>query len=335
MNSHIKVLITGADGFIGSHLAEFLCRKGYKVKAFCYYNSLGSWGWLDTSPKEIKDSLEVILGDIRDPNCVKDAMKDCSYVFHLASLISIPYSYQASLSYIQTNIIGTLNVLEAAKELSCAKIIHTSTSESYGTAKFVPINEEHPLSAQSPYAATKIGADQLALSYWRSFQVPVSIIRPFNTYGPRQSARAVIPTVISQIANGKSNIKLGSLSPTRDFNYIEDTCAAFYEISKSKNTIGHVINSSSNFEISIGETVNLISEIMNKEIQINTDNQRERPKNSEVYRLFGDNTKLRTLTDWEPKFAGLDGFRKGLEKTVEWFINPSNLHYYKSNYYII
>ena len=335
MNSRKNILITGADGFIGSHLTEYLCNKGFNVKAFCLYNSIGNWGWLDYVPQEIKDNVEIILGDIRDPGCVKKAMKGCDYIYHLAALIAIPYSYKAPLSYIQTNIIGTLNILESARELGCEKIIHTSTSETYGTAQYVPINEIHPLNAQSPYAATKIGADQLALSYWKSFKVPLSIIRPFNTYGPRQSARAVIPTIISQIAEGKTTIKLGALTPTRDFNYVEDTCSAFFEISKSNNTIGEVINSASNYEISIGDTANLISDIMNVKINIIQESQRKRPDNSEVQRLFGDNSKLRKLTKWEPKYAGLDGFSEGLRKTVDWFTNPINLSFYKSNMYVI
>jgi len=328
------ILITGADGFIGSHLVEFLYQKGLNIKALCFYNSIGSWGWLESIPNEIKENIEIIMGDVRDPGCVNDAVKGCFYVFHLASLIGIPYSYKAPHSYIETNVVGTLNVLEAVKKYEVHKLIHTSTSETYGTAKRVPINEEHPLNSQSPYAASKVSADQLALSYWRSFQTPIAIIRPFNTYGPRQSSRAVIPTIIGQIATGNSSIKLGALSPTRDFNYVEDICSAFWEIAKSDNTYGEIINAASNFEISIGDTAKLIGRIMDSEINIVADSIRNRPENSEVYRLYGDNSKLKELTSWEPKYAGINGLRKGLKKTIEWFSIEENLSFYKTNLYM-
>ncbi len=330
-----KVLVTGADGFIGSHLVELLIKNGHSVKAFCIYNSNGNWGWLEDLKQEIKEEIEVCLGDIRDQEFVRNSMKGCNEVYHLAALISIPYSYQAPSSYVETNINGTLNIIQAARELNIDRVIHTSTSETYGTAKFVPITENHPLVGQSPYAASKIGADQMALSFWRSFETPISIIRPFNTYGPRQSARAVIPTIITQVASGIKKIKLGSTTPTRDFNFVEDTCAAYLSISKSSKAIGKVVNAASNFEISIGDTAKLISEIMNKPIEIEEDRKRFRPKESEVNRLFGDNTLIRSLTDWEPKYAGLNGFKKGLEKTITWFSDPKNLSRYRINQYEI
>ena len=315
MNKDKSVLITGADGFIGSHLVEYIFKKGFSIKALCQYNSMGSWGWLEYVPEVIKKNIEIILGDIRDPSCVDNAVKNTDYVLHLAALIAIPYSYKAPMSYLDTNIKGTLNILEAVRKFEVSKLIHTSTSETYGSAQFVPITEKHPINAQSPYAASKVAADQLALSYYKSFETPVSIIRPFNTFGPRQSARAVIPTIISQIASGKPTIKLGSLSPTRDFNFIEDTCSAF-EILNSSLTNGEVINSASNYEISIGQTANLISDIMGKEIDIITESIRERPDNSEVQRLYGDNSKLIKLTNWKPEYAGLNGFRKVLKKQL-------------------
>ncbi len=328
-------IVTGADGFIGSHLVELLVKEGFSVKAFCVYNSNGSCGWLDEVDFNIKKNIEIILGDVRDPISVKNALTGCEYVFHLAALIAIPYSYIAPSSYIDTNIHGTLNVVQAARELSIKRVVHTSTSETYGTAQFVPITEDHPLVGQSPYAASKIGADQIALSYWRSFGVPVSVIRPFNTYGPRQSARAVIPTVITQILSGKKEISLGALSPTRDFNYIEDTCTAFLKLAESENAIGKVVNSASKYEISIGETVNLISEIMNFDSKIICEEERIRPSLSEVNRLYGDNSLLKTLTDWEPKYSGKDGLRIGLKKTIEWFSNPNNLKKYSVDGYVV
>lgn len=330
-----KILVTGADGFIGSHLTEELVRQGYSVKAFVLYNSFNSWGWLDHSPKDILESLEVFSGDIRDPYGVKEAMKGCDIVLHLAALISIPYSYHSPATYVDTNVKGTLNVVQAARELDIKKVVHTSTSEVYGTAKFVPITEEHPLQGQSPYSASKIGADQIAMSFYHSFNTPVSIIRPFNTYGPRQSARAVIPTVITQIANGTRKIKLGALHPTRDFNYVKDTVRGFIAIAESEKSIGEVINIGSNFEISIGDTVKLIAEVMGVEIEIETDEVRLRPEKSEVNRLWADNTKAKQLVGWEPLYGGGEGFKRGLAETVEWFMNPENLAKYKSDRYNI
>lgn len=328
MNSKTAI-VTGADGFIGSHLVEDLVSKGYKVKAFCMYNSLGNYGWLENLAKNVREEVEVILGDIRDPLCVKEALKSNDIVFHLAALISIPYSYVAPKSYIETNVLGTLNILQAAKELNISRVIHTSTSETYGTAQFVPINEEHPINAQSPYAASKVGADQLALSYWRSFNTPISIIRPFNTYGPRQSNRAVIPSIISQIHKEKV-VKLGSLTPTRDFSFVKDTTNAFIEVSKSNKTIGRAINSASNFEISIGRTAEIIANCMNKELKIELDQKRLRPMNSEVERLYGDNRLLKSLTDWEPSYSGINGFKQGIKETIDWFSKKENLKFYKS-----
>ncbi|ABX09171.1 NAD-dependent 4,6-dehydratase LegB [Prochlorococcus marinus] len=330
-----KVLVTGADGFIGSHLVESLLDNGYEVKPFCFYNSSGSWGWLEELCDEKSKELDVFLGDIRDPVCVKEAMKGCDMVFHLAALIGIPYSYIAARSYIETNIIGTLNVLEAAKDLGVSKIIHTSTSETYGTAQSVPINEKHPLSGQSPYSASKIGADQIALSFWHSFNIPVTVIRPFNTFGPRQSNRAVIPTIISQIASGAKKIELGSLSPTRDFTYVLDTCSAYIAIANSNKVTGKVINAASNFEISIGDTASLIASLMQSKVDLCTDSKRIRPINSEVNRLYGDNSLIKDLTDWQPKFSGKNGFNNGLKKTIEWFQKPYNLSKYKHNIYSI
>lgn len=273
-----KVLITGADGFIGSHLVEELIRQGYDVRAFVYYNSFNSWGWLDSLSGDVKRELDVFSGDIRDPHGVKEAMKGCDMVLHLASLIAIPYSYHSPDTYVDTNIKGTLNILQAARELGVSKVIHTSTSEVYGTAQYVPINEEHPLQGQSPYSASKIGADQMALSFYRSFETPVAIIRPFNTYGPRQSARAVIPTIITQLASGKEKIKLGALSPTRDFNYVKDTVSGFISIMNSEKALGEVINIGSNYEISIGDTVKAIADVMDKKLEIETDEVRFRPE---------------------------------------------------------
>lgn len=330
-----KILVTGADGFIGSHLVELLISQGYEVKAFCLYNSNGSWGWLDTIPEASKAKIEVVLGDIRDPLCVREAMRGCEKVFHLAALIAIPYSYVAPASYVDTNIHGTLNVVQAARDLGVKRVVHTSTSETYGTAQFVPITEEHPLVGQSPYAASKIGADQIALSFWRSFETPVAVLRPFNTYGPRQSARAVIPTIISQISSGLREIKLGALSPTRDFNFVRDTCSAFLAVANSDAALGQVINTASNFEISIGDTAALIAVVMNVELTIKTDEQRLRPEGSEVNRLFGDNSRLRDLTGWQPAYGGLEGFRRGLAITAEWFSDPANLARYRPGSYAV
>ena len=328
-----RILVTGADGFIGSHLVEGLLDKGHQVRAFVLYNSFNSWGWLDTFPKDKLNKIDVFSGDIRDPHGVKVAMKGCDVVFHLAALIAIPYSYHSPDTYVDTNIKGTLNIVQAARELGIAKVLHTSTSEVYGTARFVPITEGHPLQGQSPYSASKIGADQIAMSFYHAFDTPVSIIRPFNTYGPRQSARAVIPTVITQIANGRRKLKLGVLHPTRDFNYVRDTVKGFIAVAESEKTVGEVTNIGSNFEISIEETVNLIAEVMGVEIEIESDEVRLRPEKSEVERLWADNSKAKSLTGWEPLYAGRDGFKRGLAETVEWFTNPENLMKYKADIY--
>lgn len=330
-----SILITGADGFIGSHLTEALVRLGYKVRAFVMYNSFNSWGWLDHCAPDIKGQFEVFTGDIRDPHGVKEAMKGCDAVLHLAALIAIPYSYHSPDTYVDTNVKGTLNVLQAARDLSVKRVIHTSTSEVYGTARFVPITEEHPLQGQSPYSATKIAADQLAYSFYASFGLPVIIMRPFNTYGPRQSARAVIPTVITQIANGKRQIKLGAVSPTRDFNYVQDTVSGFIAALNSENGLGQVVNLGSNFEISVGDTAQLIAEVMNAEIEIITDEERMRPENSEVERLWADNTKATELFGWQPSYGGREGFKRGLTETAEWFFRLENLRGYKSDIYNI
>lgn len=331
----MRILVTGADGFIGSHLVEELVKRGFQVKAFVLYNSFNSWGWLDTLPKDIKDNLEIFSGDIRDPYGVKNAMQGCDIVLHLAALIAIPYSYHSPETYVDTNIKGTLNILQAARELNIKHVVHTSTSEVYGTARFVPITEEHPLQGQSPYSASKIGADQLAYSFYASFKTPVTIIRPFNTYGPRQSSRAVIPTIITQIANGAKKIKLGSVSPTRDFNYVKDTVEGFIQAALSNKGLGEVINLGSNYEISVGDTVHLISNIMGKNIEIITDDIRIRPENSEVERLWADNTKAKKFLDWSPKYAGKEGFKIGLIETIDWFTNKDNLKQYKINLYNI
>lgn len=330
-----KILVTGADGFIGSHLTEELIRRGHDVCAFVYYNSFNSWGWLDQAAPDIKKSLDVFAGDIRDPYGVKEAMKGCDIVLHLAALIAIPYSYHSPDTYIDTNVKGTLNIVQAARELSVSKVVHTSTSEVYGTARFVPITEDHPLQGQSPYSASKIGADQIAMSFYSSFGTPVSVIRPFNTYGPRQSARAVIPTIITQIANGIRKIKLGSLHPTRDFNYVSDTVSGFIAIAESDQSTGEVINVGSNYEISIGETVEMIADIMNVKIEIETDDARLRPDKSEVERLWADNQKACRVAGWQPRCAGKDGLRQGLTETIEWFVNPANLACYKADRYNI
>jgi len=330
-----KILVTGADGFIGSHLTEALVRKGYDVRAFVLYNSFGTWGWLDRSPDQIRASLDVFAGDIRDPHGVKEAMKGCDAVLHLAALISIPFSYHSPDAYVDTNVKGALNVLQAARELGTKRVIHTSTSEVYGTARFVPITEDHPVLGQSPYSASKIGADQLAYSFFASFGTPVTIARPFNTYGPRQSARAVIPTVIAQIANGASRLKLGAIHPTRDFSFVGDTVAAFIALLESEKGLGEVINFGSGFEISVGDTVAMIAEVMGAAIEIETDAQRVRPALSEVERLWADNAKARNLLGWSPAYGGREGMRRGLAETVAWFTDPANLAQYKSNLYNI
>ena len=328
-----KVLVTGADGFIGSHLTETLVRRGYQVKAFVYYNSFNSWGWLDHCANDVMGNFEVFTGDIRDPFGVKQAMKDCDSVLHLASLIAIPYSYISPNSYVETNIQGTLNVLQAAKELGLKKIVHTSTSEVYGTARYVPISEAHPLQGQSPYSATKIAADQLAFAFYTSFDLPVITLRPFNTYGPRQSARAVIPTIITQLASNKSRVKLGALFPTRDFSFVQDTVNGFVAALQSEKGFGEVMNLGSGFEISIGDVAKLVSSVMGVPLEISEDKQRWRPEKSEVDRLFADNSKAKKILGWSPEYMGLEGFKRGIESTIQWFVNANNLRSYKSEIY--
>lgn len=330
-----KILVTGSDGFIGSHLTEALVREGYDVRAFTYYNSFGSWGWLDHAPKDIQNSLDIFSGDIRDPYGVKNAMQGCEAVLHLAALIAIPYSYHSPDTYVDTNIKGTLNVVQAAKELGVSKVVCTSTSEVYGTAQFAPITEEHPLQPQSPYSATKIGADAIAMSFYNAFETPVTILRPFNTYGPRQSARAVIPTIIGQIASGERTIKLGSLTPTRDFTFVKDTAKGFIAAMECDALIGQTVNVGSNFEISIGDLAALIAEVMGAEIEIVCDEQRLRPDKSEVERLLADTEKADSLFDWAPEYGGLEGFKRGIEETAKWFQNPENLKLYKTDRYNI
>ena len=322
-----KVLVTGADGFIGSHLVEELLKEGYDVRAFVYYNSFSSWGWLDILPKEKLDKIEIFSGDIRDPNGVREAMKGIDEVYHLAALIAIPFSYHSPDSYVDTNIKGTLNILQAARDLNTKRILVTSTSEVYGTAKYVPIDEEHPYQGQSPYSATKIGADRIAESFYRSFDMPITIVRPFNTYGPRQSARAVIPTIITQLLSGAQEIKLGSLSPTRDFNYVKDTVRGFIEIAKSDKTIGQEINIATQQEISIGELAEELIKQINPNAKIVCDEIRLRPENSEVNRLLGSNKKIKELTNWEPKYS----LEEGLRETIEFLKN--NMNKYKSDIY--
>ncbi len=322
-----KILVTGASGFIGSHLAELLVKEGFDTRVFVHYNSKNSWGWLEDS--EVKDEVEIISGDIRDYDSVCNALKDCKAVFHLAALIGIPYSYVSPLAYIKTNIEGTYNILQASKELGAEQVLVTSTSETYGTAQYVPIDEKHPMVGQSPYSASKIAADQLAISYYRSFNLPVKIVRPFNTYGPRQSARAIIPTVITQILSGKRELNLGNLSPTRDLTFVKDTCAGFLEIYKSEKLCGEITNLGMSHEISVGDLVNKISALLGNEIIINKDEQRVRPVNSEVERLFCSNTKLIQNTNWKPKY-NLD---KGLMKTIEWM--KKNIDLYKAEMYNI
>lgn len=324
-----KVLVTGADGFIGSHLTEELVKQGNKVKAFVYYNSFNSWGWLDTLSKSILDKIEIFAGDIRDPNGVRVAMEGCDAVFHLAALIAIPFSYHSPDSYVDTNIKGTLNVLQAARQLKTKRVLVTSTSEVYGTAQFVPITEEHPFQGQSPYSATKIGADRLAESFYRSFDLPVTIVRPFNTFGPRQSARAVIPTIITQLQNGFEEIKLGSLSPTRDFLYVKDTANGFIEIAKTDKTIGEEVNIATQSEISIGELAEELIKQINPRAKIALYEDRIRPEKSEVNRLFGSNEKIKRLTNWKPKYT----LEEGLKETIDWFAKKENLAKYKADIY--
>jgi NAD dependent epimerase/dehydratase len=328
-----RVLVTGADGFIGSHLVEGLVRAGTAVRAFVLYNSFNSWGWLDHCDADVKGQFEVFAGDIRDPHGVRQAMQGCDAVLHLAALIAIPYSYHSPDTYVDTNIKGTLNVLQAARELSIARVVHTSTSEVYGTARVVPITEEHPLQGQSPYSASKIGADQIALSFHASFETPVVVIRPFNTYGPRQSARAVIPSVITQVASGRRPIHLGAVHPTRDFSFVTDTVAGFIAALGADGVVGEVINLGSGFEISIGDTARTIAEVMGTTIEVTLDEQRLRPEKSEVERLLASSEKAKRVLDWSPEFSGLDGFKRGLAKTVEWFRDPANLARYKMDAY--
>lgn len=323
----MKVLITGSGGFIGSHLTEWMVTKGYSVRAFVHYNSFNSWGWLDTLPKEVQSQIEIFQGDIRDPYGVREAMKGCEAVFHLAALIAIPFSYHSPDTYVDTNIKGTLNVLQAARDLGTSRILITSTSEVYGTAQYVPIDEKHPHQGQSPYSATKIGADRLTESFYRSFDLPVTIVRPFNTFGPRQSARAVIPSIITQLLVGKTEIQMGSLSPTRDFNYVKDTVNGFYEIYKSDKTIGEEINIATQQEISIGNLAAELIRQINPNAKIICDEQRLRPEKSEVNRLLGSNEKIRHLTDWLPRYT----FEQGIAETIEFFRN--HLDSYKTDIY--
>ena len=322
-----RILVTGAGGFIGSHLTELLCETGLDVRAFVHYNSSGSWGWIDSFPKAVRDSIDVFAGDIRDPNGVRDAMRGCDAVFHLAALIAIPFSYHSPDTYVDTNIKGTLNILQAARDMGLSRILITSTSEVYGTAQYVPIDEKHPYQGQSPYSATKIGADRLAESFYRSFDLPVTIVRPFNTFGPRQSARAVIPTIITQLLSGSREIKLGALTPTRDFNYVRDTANGFYQIYRSDQTIGEEINIATGREISIGELAEELIRQINPEAKIVCDEQRLRPEKSEVNRLLGCNEKILRLTEWRPRYS----FEEGLAETIRFL--RGNLERYKTDIY--
>lgn len=326
MDKNKIMLVTGADGFIGSHLTEMLLEEGYKVRALSQYNSFNNWGWLEGLNHP---NLEVVTGDVRDPHYCKHISRDVDTIFHLAALIAIPYSYIAPDSYVDTNVKGTLNICQAAKENGVRRVLVTSTSEVYGTAQYVPIDEKHPKQPQSPYSATKIGADAMAMSFYNAFELPVVIVRPFNTYGPRQSARAIIPTIITQIANGATEIKLGDLTPTRDFNFVKDTCRGFIQLADCDDAIGQEVNVCSNYEISMRDTLNLIAEIMGKKVNFVEDTQRLRPKNSEVFRLWGDNTKIKGLTGFEPQYD----IRRGLEETIKWFSCEENLKKYKSNIY--
>ncbi len=328
----MKILVTGADGFIGSHVVETLVKNGHDVRAFVLYNSFNSWGWLDESEKSIRESINVFAGDIRDPHGVDKAVENQDVVLNLAALIAIPYSYHSPDTYIDTNIKGALNVLQAARRHNVMRVVQTSTSEVYGTAQYIPIDEIHPLHPQSPYAASKVGADQLALSFHASFDVPVGILRPFNTYGPRQSARAVIPTIISQLAN-KSKVKLGSLSPTRDFTYVQDTANGFLAAAQSDAIVGQTVNLGSGFEISIKDTAETIAKLMNVKLELVDDEQRVRPENSEVERLHASIEKAKTVLGWQPQLRGLAGFETGLQHTIEWFSNPTNLARYKADRY--
>lgn len=323
------ILVTGADGFIGSHLTEMLVKQGFQVRALSQYNSFNHWGWLEDV--DCRQSIEIVSGDVRDPHFCRHITKGVDTVFHLAALIAIPYSYVAPDSYVDTNIKGTLNICQAALERGVSRVIHTSTSEVYGTAQYVPIDEKHPVQPQSPYSASKIGADAMAMSFFNAFALPLTIARPFNTYGPRQSARAVIPTIISQIASGMKQIKLGDVTPTRDFNYVEDTCRGFLALAQSEAAIGETVNIGSNYEITIEDTLHLIRELMSSEVEFLTDSQRMRPEKSEVFRLWCDNTKIKALTGYEPAYS----IRDGLKATVDWFLQPKNLAKYKADIYNI
>lgn len=331
----IKILVTGADGFIGSHLVEALVRQGYQVKAFCLYNSFNTLGWLEDVANDVKGNFEIFSGDVRDPNGVRTAVKGCDTILHLAALIAIPYSYHSPDSYLDTNIRGTLNILQAARDFNVSKVIHTSTSEVYGSAQFVPITEDHPLQGQSPYSASKIGADQMAYAFYSSFDTPVAILRPFNTYGPRQSARAVIPTIISQIVAGKRQIKLGALTPTRDFTFVQDTVRGFIAAAETEKTLGKVTNIGSGFEISIGEMVEVIAEAMGVNVEVVEDKRRLRPEKSEINRLWAGTEKAKTRIGWAPEFGGRDGFINGLKITAEWFSQLKNRQHYKHDIYNI
>lgn len=333
--AHKRVLVTGAEGFIGSHLCQSLIKAGCQVRAFTLYNSFNYWGWLDHIPHDILDGLEVFPGDIRDPHRVHEAATDCDVVIHLAALVAIPYSYRSPDAYIDTNVKGTLNVLQAAKQLGIEKVVHTSSSEVYGTARYIPIDEGHPLRGQSPYSASKIAADQMASAFYFSYDTPVAIVRPFNTYGPRQSARAVIPTAITQILAGQRRLKLGSTHPTRDFNYIKDSIKGILAVTQSDRAIGEIINIGSGYEISIGKLVELIAEIMEVEVDIVTQQERQRPIKSEVLRLCADNACARRLTGWKPEYAGYEGLKRGLTETIGWFSHPNNLSKYRTDIYNI
>jgi NAD dependent epimerase/dehydratase len=331
----MRALVTGADGFIGSHLTEALVRAGHQVRAFVLYNSFDSWGWLGHCAPEVHGQFEIFAGDIRDAHGVCTALQGCDAVLHLAALVGIPYSYHSPDTYVDTNIKGTLNVVQAARDLGVRRVIHTSTSEVYGTARFVPITEEHPLQGQSPYAASKIGADQLALSFCTSFGTPVTILRPFNTYGPRQSTRAVIPTIITQIASGRRQIQLGAVHPTRDFNYVTDTVAAFIAALTCDRGVGEVINVGTGFETSIGDTARLVAEVMGTDVEVVTDNRRLRPPRSEVERLCAASDKARALLGWQPRYGGREGLRRGIEQTVAWFADPLHQKLYRAGTYTL
>ena len=326
-----RVLVTGADGFIGSHLTEMLVNKGFKVRALSQYNSFNYWGWLEDV--ECRDQIEIVCGDVRDPNFCREITKNIDIVYHLAALIAIPYSYVAPDSYVSTNVVGTLNICQAARDNGCQRVIHTSTSEVYGTAQYVPIDEKHPLQAQSPYSASKIGADAMAMSFYNAFKLPLTIARPFNTYGPRQSARAVIPTVITQLASGGGSIRLGSVHPTRDFSFVNDTVNGFVSAIGIERSFGEVVNLGSGFEVSIETTVQMIEEIMGVTTDVQTHEERVRPPLSEVDRLWADTSKAKELLEWQPVYGGLAGFRRGLEETITWFREPKNLARYKSDVY--